>query len=140
MINDGKVLVARAKGTQNTFLPGGHIEIGEKAEVALAREIKEEIGKDAKVKGFLGAIENEWGNVHFEINLLFMVDIEDLSSAKTCESQEAHLEFLWLRPEQLKEFNLLPEPAIGLIHNLEHQAQGFWGSTLSDASGRNLSI
>ena len=42
---NGKVLLAHQKGAANSFLPGGHIGMGEKAEVALIREISEEIGE-----------------------------------------------------------------------------------------------
>jgi ADP-ribose pyrophosphatase YjhB (NUDIX family) len=33
---NGKVLLAHQKGADNPFLPGGHIEFGERAELALA--------------------------------------------------------------------------------------------------------
>ena len=44
VLRDGKVLLARAIGHQNTFLPGGHIEFGESAKDALKREVFEELG------------------------------------------------------------------------------------------------
>lgn len=59
-IIDNKVFLAHAKGENNTFLPGGHIEVGEKAEEALIREIKEEIGKEVEVCRFVGAVEHMW--------------------------------------------------------------------------------
>ena len=57
---DGRVLVAHQIGADNTFLPGGHINTGEGAEQALAREIEEEIGVRPTVKRFLGAVECAW--------------------------------------------------------------------------------
>ncbi len=47
VFEDGKVLLAHQKGADHTFLPGGHIENGEKAETDLIRELEEEIGKKA---------------------------------------------------------------------------------------------
>ena len=43
-IQNGKVLLCRAKGGATTYLPGGHIEFGETGRVALVREMKEETG------------------------------------------------------------------------------------------------
>lgn len=54
---DGRVLLARQIDATNTFLPGGHIGHGERAETALIREIEEEIGETAIVQRFLGAVE-----------------------------------------------------------------------------------
>jgi 8-oxo-dGTP pyrophosphatase MutT (NUDIX family) len=53
LIEDNKVLLAQSKGNNNTFLPGGHIELGESAKVALEREIEEELGITCTVGGFL---------------------------------------------------------------------------------------
>jgi len=53
---NGKVLLAHQRGTGNTFLPGGHIGKGEKADAALIREMYEEIGETAIVKQFIGAV------------------------------------------------------------------------------------
>ena len=52
------VLLARTKGADNTFLPGGHIEFGESAEGALIRELQEELGLIAVVQNFRGAVEH----------------------------------------------------------------------------------
>ena len=119
---DGKVLVVKATGANNTFLPGGHIEIGEKAKDALEREINEEIGKHAVVKDLLGAVENAWGEggmKNFEINLVFSVEIAGLTAEEPPTSQESHLQFIWLKPEELKDNNLKPAPIIDLIREIQ---------------------
>jgi 8-oxo-dGTP diphosphatase len=96
VLEKGKVLLAHQKGAENLFFPGGHIEIGEKAELALAREIEEEIEKKVIIKQFVGAVECSWfendlGN--HEINLLFEVQIPDLDTSESPASLESHLEF-----------------------------------------------
>lgn len=137
ILEQGKVLLAHQKGAGNTFLPGGHIEIGEKAELALVREIEEEIGKKAIIKQFVGAVECSWvendqGN--HEIDLLFEVQIPDLDSSAPPTSQESHLEFIWAKPTDLKSYNLLPEPLIGCLMNWGLGFHGYWGSSFEEAA------
>lgn len=51
---EGKVLLVKShKWFDNYTLPGGHIEIGEKMQEALRREVKEEVGLDVEVVEFL---------------------------------------------------------------------------------------
>lgn len=111
MVKDHKVLLAHVKGAVNTFLPGGHIELGEKAEEALVREIKEELGEESRTTSFLGAVENSWvqnGVRQHEINLIFEVDAPGLDANKAPVSQEDHIEFLWSDINDLDKNNLLP--------------------------------
>ena len=133
ILKDGKVLVVKAIGADNTFLPGGHIEIGERAKDALKREIKEEINQDAIVKEHLGAIEHSWaenGTNNFEINLVFKVEVPKLSVLEPPVSCESHLQFIWLKPNELESHNLKPAPLIELIKNMSVNTKSFWGSTL----------
>ena len=51
---DGKILLAKShKWFDKYTLPGGHIEVGETMEEAVKREVKEEVGLDVEVVGFL---------------------------------------------------------------------------------------
>ena len=58
MIKDEKLLVAEYIG-YHYFLPGGHVEVGESAENALIRELREELGVNCSIKQFLGVIERK---------------------------------------------------------------------------------
>lgn len=85
MIKDKKLLVAEYIG-HHYFLPGGHVEVGESAENALIRELREELGVNCSIKNFLGVIENKWEErevFHHEINHIFEID-----------SQELHTDFI----------------------------------------------
>ena len=129
---EGRVLLAHQKGAANTFLPGGHIDPGERAEAALVREIEEEIGLTGTIKGFTGALEARWeenGQPHSEINLLFAVSIPNLGADTPPESLEPHLEFLWAAPHELKRYNLLPAPLIGCLTHWDPN-RPFWGSAM----------
>ncbi|WP_019811799.1 NUDIX domain-containing protein [Saccharomonospora halophila] len=104
---DGQLLVARQRTKSWSFLPGGHVEPGERVEAALIRELSEELGTEAKIAGFVGAVEHgyiEDGTTHHEINLVFDVAITDTEPI----SQEDHLDFRWLPLDQLGEADVRP--------------------------------
>lgn len=107
-IRDGKILLCRAKGGASTYLPGGHIEFGETGRVALAREMKEEMGVDAKVGAFRGVVENSFmqkGKPHSEINLVYDMSFDDADEAR---SIEGWIDFVWWDLSELDSANLLP--------------------------------
>lgn len=56
-IRDGHVLVCRNVKSGYAYLPGGHIEFGESASVALAREMLEETGLRVEVGSCIAAGE-----------------------------------------------------------------------------------
>lgn len=92
MIKDEKLLVAEYIG-HHYFLPGGHVEIGESAENALKRELREELGVNCSIQQFLGVIENQWQDkevLHHEINHIFEVESQDLHTDLTPKSSESH--------------------------------------------------
>ena len=132
IIRDGEhLLLVKQRGGDYTFLLGGHIEFGEPAEVALARELKEEIGVDATVRSFVGAIENGWDG-ECEISLIFEVDTPTLRCDQTptpASPAEEHLEFLWVAVGELSHHNLLPTPLAGW---LQEPDKAGWASTLAE--------
>lgn len=92
---DDQLLLARQRTKSWSFLPGGHVEPGEPVEKALARELAEELGIDAKITAFVGVVEHgyvEDGATHHEINLVFRAELDNADPV----SQEDHLEFHWL--------------------------------------------
>lgn len=101
------MLLCRSKGAKHFFLPGGHVEFGEKAVHALRREMQEELGASVRKITFLDAIENIFSDgeiTHHELNLVFRATL-----AKTnVVSLEDHLEFFWGDIKILSSYCILP--------------------------------
>ncbi len=131
---DTRLLVVRKKGVSYTFLPGGHVDFGEPAETALARELHEELGTAAQVGRFLGAIENCFdhaGGQFHELNLVFAASFPESADAIAVESREPHLEFLWQPADRLADHNLQPSVLWWLIPRwLEGGSTAGWVSTM----------
>ena len=105
-VQDGKILLCKAKGGATTYLPGGHVEFGETGRQALVREIKEELGLDAQAGAFLGVVENAFlqhGKPHAEINLVYALSLAEGETT----AQEDWIEFEWRALSNLDD--LLPE-------------------------------
>jgi len=104
---DGRVLLCRPKKGGYTYLPGGHIEFGEKGAEALRREVREELGVDSTVGDLLGVVESSFvqhGKPHAEISLVYRLSLADPGA----KSQEDWIEFVWWPVDRLDEANLLP--------------------------------
>ncbi len=113
MIHRNRLLVCRTLNDPLVYLPGGHLEFGETARTALGREIQEELGLTAQVKRFLGAVQHTFvqkGDRHWEINLVFEMQIHDLQNGDVLQAAEPHLSFDWVPLNQCRAAKL--EPAV----------------------------
>ncbi len=107
-IQNGKVLLCRAKGGKSTYLPGGHIEFGETSRQTLVREVREEMGVESTADDFLGVVENQFvqhGKPHAEINLVYRLTLPEDTAAV---AQEDWIEFEWRDLADIDAANLLP--------------------------------
>ncbi len=130
VVDNHKLLLCHSKGAWNTYLPGGHVEFGEPARVALARELEEELGVDSKVRRFLGGVEHCYKRgkeTCCEINLVFETVIPSFSSLSNPESEEDYIEFLWADFDDLADENLRPEELSDCL------SEWLRGTTLIDA-------
>ncbi|MED1201794.1 NUDIX domain-containing protein [Heyndrickxia acidicola] len=128
------VLLLKADGYSNSFLPGGHIEFGESAKMALPREIEEELGVKCEIGDFLGVCEHQWeesGQLHCELNQLFAVTSDELDAEMDPPSREGHLHFFWCHEKDLLEAKLEPSPLAPLIQQyIRGSMKVWWESTL----------
>lgn len=125
IIHDNKILLCKRKNRDYYFLPGGHIEFGEQAEVALEREIKEELGADLHDISFIGAVENIFRQdekLRHELNIVFLAQ----AASKNTESVENHLTFCLIPPVQVKEQYLLPIALKNALIQWLSDKQVFW--------------
>lgn len=122
---DSRLLLVQQRGKAWSFLPGGHVEPGERVEAAIVREIAEELGADAKIAGFAGVVEHgyiENGATHHELNFVFEVEI----SVPEPVSQENHLEFHWLPVAQLADTDVRPSALKNALLAAGEGAAPFW--------------
>jgi len=135
-VKEGKLLVCQSKGAANTYLPGGHVDWREKAAKALKREIKEELGVNATIREFLGAVEHTFvqkGERHCEINLVFHMDIPALKPDDDPEACEHWISFTWIPLSGLGHHHLEPWPLRKLLPAWikDRSKTNRWGTTLS---------
>jgi len=111
-VADGHVLLCRPKGGGYSYLPGGHIEFGEKGAEALVREVKEEMGLDSVAGEIVGVVESQFvqrGKRHAEISLVYKLEIQGLPSpGEPVAAKEDWIEFVWWPIDRLSEAGLLP--------------------------------
>ncbi len=109
---DGHVLLCRPKSGGYSYLPGGHIEFGEKGAEALVREVKEEMGLDSTAGELVGVVESQFvqrGKKHAEISLVYKLDVHGLPPpGSQVPANEDWIEFVWWPVERLPEAGLLP--------------------------------
>jgi len=105
------ILLCHTKGTDYRYLPGGHVNFGEKAADSLVREISEELGASSSVDRFLGSIEHKFvqnGENKHELNLVFEVKIASIDPSERPEAKEDYIEFEWCRLNDLSSSGLQP--------------------------------
>lgn len=107
-LEDDRVLLCRSARKGYHYLPGGHVEFGEPAAVALAREFMEETGQHVSVGPPLLVEEHIFtaDRAHHEINIVFHVERAETGPVRTAEPQIA---FDWIPLAAIPETDIRPE-------------------------------
>lgn len=118
IIHDHKILAMKDERSPYYYLPGGRVHIGEKAEDAVIREVKEELEIDAKIIRPLwlnqGFFEEDVDKIMFhEICVYFLIDISHTNILEKGSRFILHErcpkhEFEWLKFENLKDLYFYP--------------------------------
>jgi len=117
IIHNNKVLVHRNINSDHYALVGGRIEIGENSVDTIKREIKEELGKDIEITGYISTIENFFemkGSKYHEIMFVHkaeFVDEKDKTIEYTLKNIEGkdYLEYQWLELYRIEKYPLWPK-------------------------------
>ena len=128
IIDNEKILLCKSKKRGHYFLPGGHVEFGEKTEEALKREFIEETGSEVKIGKFVGAFENIFGQEqkYHEVCLVFTASL--LHSDKEIVSKEDHIEYARVGKEEFASSNFLPKFMKEVVLNFWTNNETFWVS------------
>jgi len=127
IIDGNKILICKAKGNKNFFFPGGHVEWGERADLALKRELKEEIGGTVKKSRFIGTNENlyrQGRKIHHELNSVFEAKL----GKKAPKVLEDHLEFRWVALKDLAKIEVYPTAIKSSVLKWIKDKRIFWSS------------
>lgn len=105
-----KVVICVGKDRAHGYLPGGHVENGESAIVALKREFIEEIGEfEHSEPEYIGTCENLWDydptQKQHELNVVFAVEIAE---GVEVASKEAHISFKSFDKNELAAVTIYP--------------------------------
>jgi ADP-ribose pyrophosphatase YjhB (NUDIX family) len=116
IIHNGKFLVHRNVNSDHYALIGGRVAIGEDSATTVIREIKEEMGKDAEIIGYVSTIENFFemkGSKYNEIMFVHRVEFKDEEdkkieyTLKNIEGRE-ELQYEWLEIDKIDDYNVVP--------------------------------
>ncbi len=116
IIHNNKILTHKNINKDHYCLPGGRVEIGESSEETIRREIKEELGKDIEITGYIATIENffEMENKKYhEIYFLHRIEFkneEDKNIDYTMHNIEGkeYLQYEWIDLDKIEEYTILP--------------------------------
>ena len=117
IIHNNKVLVHKNVNSDHYALVGGRIEIGENSVDTIKREIKEELGKDIEITGYISTIENFFemkGSKYHEIMFVHKVEFveeKDKGIEYTLENIEGkdYLKYEWLELDKIEQYPLWPK-------------------------------
>lgn len=123
IIHNGKILAHKNVNNNHYALVGGRVAIGEDSALTVKREIKEELGKDVEITGYVATIENFFemkDSKYHEILFIYkaeFIDEEDKKIEYTLKNIEGkeYLQYEWLEIEKIDEYPILPKVVKNII-------------------------
>jgi 8-oxo-dGTP diphosphatase len=108
ILADNKLLTLKYNYNDNLLyaIPGGNLEFGEKLEVALKRELEEEIGLEIEVQNLLFLAEVHQQNKD-TLHCVFTAKVVS-GTPQLNPNETTALEICWLPIETIENYNLYP--------------------------------
>lgn len=131
LVKDGKLLVQR--DGEEYALPGGHVKIGETLEVALIREIKEEMGVRIACRKMLWSEECFWewnGKQNHSISFYYQAEVcGDVQVSDNGEfvpqKDNCSVAIGWMPIEEMRDVTIYPEFIRNEIFHLDGPMKHF---------------
>ena len=108
IVEEGKLLVVEDEDGFYTI--GGAIQVGERTEEAVIREVKEELGVKAQARQLAFVVENRFeqdGVSYHNIEFHYLVDLLE-DAPLTMQEDEKRQPCEWIDLDKLKGINLVP--------------------------------
>ena len=115
--HNNKILLHRNLNSNHYALLGGRVQIGEDSEKTIKREVKEELGKEIEITGYIGMIENffriEELKCH-EYMFVYKAEFKEEEDKKIEENMEnlegkEHLKYEWIELDKMEEIPIKPK-------------------------------
>ena len=129
VIQDNKLLVTEMNYSNNYLLPGGYIELFERSDTAILREMKEEVGIEFNIVKYYGMIENFFHNnkdedVH-EIGIYYLLEpkdkkIIDFERDEEDKGRVVHHNFKMIDINELRNTSFKPRLLIEKLENNDY--------------------
>ncbi|MBS3741173.1 MAG: NUDIX domain-containing protein [Candidatus Cloacimonetes bacterium] len=100
--NQNEILLVKShKWDNNYVIPGGHIELGEKIEDALRREVKEETGLEIYDIKFLGLQQCIFDKDFEKKKHFIFIDFVCKSNDDKVVLNEEHEDYIWIKIDEI---------------------------------------
>ena len=118
IIKSNKILLVDMDDIGFLCLPGGYVELGETTEVAVKRELLEEVGKKFDISKYLGVVENYFINKYskriHEISFYYLmttienIDTNNFTIIENDKGNKIKLDFKWIDLKEIGNYDIRP--------------------------------
>lgn len=104
---DGQVLLCKSHKWNNQYvIPGGHIELGEKMEDALKREVLEETGLKIYDIKLISLKESIYSNTFYEKKHFIFIDYQCKTNSYNVQLNDEADAYAWVDLKEIENYNL----------------------------------